>query len=395
VYKILILMIAGGGGHLASARAIAGALARYYGDQVSTSIVDVSKEHWLPPVNRMDDLYRWLSGDGVWLWKMLWWFGDRPWVTETGARILMPFFHLSLRRIFEAEKPDLVVGVHSFVNHIPLRVLRKTADTYVPFVTVITDMVAVHSTWCCPDVDYCMVSTAEARERAIGLGMPPDRVEVVGQPVALEFAANLGEKSIVRRRLELDRDRPCVLIVGGGDGVGPLYEIARAVATTVLNAQLIVVAGRNAELRQKLEQVTWEIPTQVYGFVDNMPELMCASDVLVTKAGPGTLAEAFIAGLPVIISGYIPGQEEDNVRYVLEHRAGAYATDPLEIADIVRRWFLPGDPVLEQVVANASALARPDAARVIARRLYAMLPPGPAFERGSGDLYAVEATMFQ
>ena len=101
--------------------------------------------------------------------------------------------------------------------------------------------------------------------------------------------------------------------------------------------------------------------------------------------------EYFIAGLPVIISSYIPGQEEDNVRYVLEHQAGAYATDPLEIADIVRNWFLPGDLVLEQVVANASALARPDAARVIARRLYAMLEPGSALERDSEDLYAVEA----
>jgi 1,2-diacylglycerol 3-beta-galactosyltransferase len=183
-----------------------------------------------------------------------------------------------------------------------------------------------------------------------------------------------------------------VLIVGGGDGVGPLYETARAIATTVPHAQLIVVAGRNAGLRQKLEDTTWEIPTRIYGFVDNMPELMCASDLLVTKAGPGTLAEAFIAGLPVIISSHIPGQEEDNVRYVLEHQAGAYAADPLEIADIVRKWLQPGDRALEQVVANASALARPDAAGVIARRLYALLQPEPAFERDSSDLYAVNAT---
>ena len=393
--KVLILMIAGGGGHLASAQAIAGALARFYGDQVSTSIVDVSKEHWLPPVNRMDDLYRWLSVDGVWLWKLLWWFGDRPWVTETGARILMPFFYQSLRRIFEAERPDLVVGVHSFVNHIPLRVLRRTTDKHIPFVTVITDMVAVHSTWCCPEVDDCMVSTEKARQRAIGFGIPPERVEVVGQPVALEFASNLGDKSDVRQRLELDHDRPCVLIVGGGDGVGPLYETARAIAATVPSAQLIVVAGRNAGLRVELERTLWEIPTRVYGFVDNMPELMCASDVLVTKAGPGTLAEAFIAGLPVIISSYIPGQEEDNVRYVLEQQAGAYATDPIEIASIVRKWLYPGDQLLEQVVANASALAKPGAAATIARRLYAILEPGAALEQRANDRYAAEVTLSQ
>ena len=324
--KVLILMIAGGGGHLASARAIAGALDHSFGHLVSTSIVDVSKEHWFPPVNRMDDIYRWLAGDGVWLWKLLWRSGDRPWVTVTGARVLAPFFYHSLRRIYEAEKPDLVVGVHSFVNHIPLRVLRRTADRHIPFVTVITDMVAVHSTWCCRQVDYCMVSTQEARQQAIEHGMPQERVEVVGQPVALEFASSLSEKTQVRRRLGLDHNRPCVLIVGGGDGVGPLYESARAVATTVPSAQLIVVAGRNAELRQKLERTTWEIPTHVYGFADNMPELMCASDLLVTKAGPGTLAEAFIAGLPVIISGYIPGQEEEGERCrLVEYRRAPMA----------------------------------------------------------------------
>jgi 1,2-diacylglycerol 3-beta-galactosyltransferase len=343
----------------------------------------------------MDDFYRWLVRDGVWLWKMLWRSEDRPWVTETGARILMPFFSHSLRQIYEAERPNLVVGVHSFVNHIPVRVLRRTTGDHIPFVTVITDMVAVHSAWCCPEVDYCLVPTQEARQRAIGFGMPQEQVEVVGQPVALEFAANLGEKSDVRRRLGLDHDRPGVLIVGGGDGVGPLYETARAIATTVPNAQLMVVAGRNAELRQKLESTTWEIPTRIDGFVENMPELMCASDLLVTKAGPGTLAEAFIAGLPVIISSYIPGQEEANVRYVLEHQAGAYATDPLEIAGIVRNWLQPGDPLLEQVVANASALARPDAAAVIARRLHAMLQPESAYEQSSSDLYAAEATLSQ
>jgi 1,2-diacylglycerol 3-beta-galactosyltransferase len=139
--------------------------------------------------------------------------------------------------------------------------------------------------------------------------------------------------------------------------------------------------------------VTWEIPTYVYGFVDNMPELMSASDLVVTKAGPGTLAEAFIAGLPVIISSYIPGQEGGNVRYVLDHEAGAYATDPLEIARIVREWLEPGSKSLEQVVANAAALARPHAALAIARELYSMIQREPPAGLRYGDLCMPEATL--
>jgi 1,2-diacylglycerol 3-beta-galactosyltransferase len=148
---------------------------------------------------------------------------------------------------------------------------------------------------------------------------------------------------------------------------------------------LAVVTGHNPALRRRLEGVVWEIPTRIYGFVDNMPELMSASDVLVTKAGPGTLAEAFIAGLPVIISSYIPGQEEGNVKYVLEQEAGAYATDPAEIARIVRGWLEPGNKDLERIVANASALARPDAALIIAQRLYALLHLGPGHGSGTSE----------
>ncbi len=155
--------------------------------------------------------------------------------------------------------------------------------------------------------------------------------------------------------------------------MGPVYETARAIASSVPSAQLIIVAGRNAALQQQLKTTTWEIPTQLYGFASNMPELMGVSDVLVTKAGPGTLSEAFIAGLPVIISGFIPGQEEGNVHYVLEHQAGAYAPDPAKIVSLVQEWLQPDDDTLSQMAANAAALARPQAATIIAQRLHHLL----------------------
>jgi 1,2-diacylglycerol 3-beta-galactosyltransferase len=155
--------------------------------------------------------------------------------------------------------------------------------------------------------------------------------------------------------------------------MGPVYETARAIASNVPNAQLIIVAGRNGALQQQLDATTWEIPTQTYGFATNIPELMGASDVLVTKAGPGTLSEAFIAGLPVIISGFIPGQEEGNVHYVLEHRAGAYAPDPAKIVSLIREWLQPSNDTLSQMAANAATLARPEAAMTIAQRLHHLL----------------------
>jgi 1,2-diacylglycerol 3-beta-galactosyltransferase len=370
--KVLILIISGGGGHSSAAKALAKAFARLYGHEVTTTIVDVSKEHWFRPINHLDDAFYWLTSDGVGVWKMLWNTDGKTGLFQTFSKALVPFFRGPLSRIYRTEAPDLVVAMHSLVNHIPLRVLRKTFKRHVPFATVVTDMVSVHSAWFCPDVDYCTVPTEPARRRALELGMPAGQVEVIGQPVDMDFAAQIGDKRDLRGKLGLKPDLPCVLLVGGGDGMGPLYETARALSRTP-GAQLIVVTGRNAALKQQLEQISWEIPTYIYGFADNMPELMAASDLLVTKAGSCTLAEAFIAGLPVIIYNYIPGQEEGNVQFVLEQQAGAYAPTPQEIAEIARSWLRPGNEAMSQIVANAAALARPRAIQEIAQRLHGLL----------------------
>jgi 1,2-diacylglycerol 3-beta-galactosyltransferase len=159
----------------------------------------------------------------------------------------------------------------------------------------------------------------------------------------------------------------------------------------VPDVQLAVVCGHNERLKRRLAATEWGVPARIDGFVDNMPELMFASDLIVTKAGPGTLAEAFIAGLPVIIFGYTPGQETANVDYVLEHRAGTFATEPSEIARIVGEWLQPDNREWERMVANAAGLARPDATLVIARQLYKMLHLGPALHPGTRDLKRLAA----
>jgi 1,2-diacylglycerol 3-beta-galactosyltransferase len=367
---ILILMSDTGGGHRASAEAIAEALVCLCGEKTKVRIVDAWKYHSPWPINQLvADTYPWLVSDGLWLWHAIWQTDNAMWSHRVFSGVVTPIVRRSLARLFYNEAPDLIVSVHPLLNHVSVRVLRKVLHTDIPFVTVVTDLVRAHPTWFCPHVDACLVPTQAVRERALRYGMPYQRVEVVGQPVGLKFAAGVGEKTYLRKTLGLELDRPTVLVAGGGEGMGPVYETTRAIAMHVSNAQLVIVAGRNAHLQQKLNATAWEIPTHVYGFVRNMPELMGASDVLVTKAGPGTISEAFIAGLPVIISSFVPGQEEGNVDYVLEHQAGAYAPDPQQIAKLIREWLQPGNETLQQMVRNATQLARPEASLEIARHL--------------------------
>ena len=160
--------------------------------------------------------------------------------------------------------------------------------------------------------------------------MPREKLRVVGLPVAARFCQPPGDRRRLRADLGWPEDRPVVLAVGGGEGMGPLFETARAVARSGLQAALAIVSGRNAALQRRLEQVEWEIPTWVYGFEQRMPEMMQAATILVTKAGPSTIAEAANAGLPLVLYSCLPGQEEGNVEYVVTGGLGRWAPGPAQ-----------------------------------------------------------------
>jgi len=108
-----------------------------------------------------------------------------------------------------------------------------------------------------------------------------------------------------------------------------------------------------------------------------MAEWLAAADLLITKAGPGALAEAACLGTPALITGYIRGQESGNVTWTVEHGAGIFEPDISRIAELVTDWFRPGDPALARMSAAASALAQPDAARQIAHAALGLLAPKP------------------
>jgi 1,2-diacylglycerol 3-beta-galactosyltransferase len=193
-------------------------------------------------------------------------------------------------------------------------------------------------------------------------------VQIVGLPVADRFCQPAGDRKQLRQRLGWPQDLPVALIVGGGEGMGPLEQNAEAIATSGLPLTLGIVAGRNQALKARLEARPWPIPTRVYGFVREMPDFMRASDFLVTKAGPGTISEAMIAGLPVILYSRLPGQEDGNVTYVVSEGAGVWAPRPAQVVDALRGW-LAAPAQYQQAVEACRRLARPQAAREIGRIL--------------------------
>ncbi len=368
--RVLILMSDTGGGHRAAAEAIRDALKQRHGDQISVELIDVFRAYTPFPFKYAPELYPWWIKNG----KLLWRVSYRMTNQRGQARLLMGSLGRTIRRgirrmLALEQDVDVIVCVHPIFSTPAMSVLRSQ-PTRPPFITVITDLVSTHAFWYERRVDRLLVPTQPAYDRGIKLGIRPEQMRVTGLPVHPRFAAGLIEKDEARAKLGWDPALPAILLIGGGEGMGPLYRIARRINRLNVHGQLAIVAGRNEKLRQRLQAQPWNQPTHIYPFVTNMPELMAAADVLVTKAGPGTISEACMAGLPMILSDAIPGQEEGNVSYVTSHQAGVYAPGPSRVAKAINEWLSRGPDFLREKAENAHNLAKPEAAWDIADEVW-------------------------
>lgn len=303
-------------------------------------------------------------------------------------------------------RADMVVSVHPLCQELPLKILNsldtngasRSEGRTTPFVTVVTDLGGAHPTWFNPGVDKCFVPSDVLKKAAMDRNVKESQIVQYGLPVRRgfwRFGADYADtpeeqdeeeeiegvhhKPTIRERLGL-KDMPTVLIVGGGDGMGGIVSQAQAVgerlqklaSSSSSSYQMVVVCGNNKSAQTELSppQTQWgsDIEVNVQGFVNNMDEFMRASDILITKAGPGTIAEAAICGLPCILSSFLPGQEEGNVPYVEDNGFGCYKGSPEGLAEAVEEWFASED-TLERMRDNALTAARPDATLDIARDL--------------------------
>jgi 1,2-diacylglycerol 3-beta-galactosyltransferase len=243
------------------------------------------------------------------------------------VRFCEPLYRERLRDLFVNYQPDIIVSVHPLLNHAALRARDDARMQRVPVVTVITDLGKVHESWLVSQADAVVVPAREVYARALSRGVPPSRLRLLGHPIHPKFDDVTGSKADLRVQLGLAAETPTVMLMAGGEGGGKLLSTALALARARLPIELVVVCGRNEHLEQKLGELASALPTpmHVLGFTDKIPEYFRAVDLLVTKAGPGTLAEANAAQLPVVVYDFVPGQERGNVDFVRHNGLGVIA----------------------------------------------------------------------
>jgi 1,2-diacylglycerol 3-beta-galactosyltransferase len=241
--------------------------------------------------------------------------------------------------------PDLVISVHGLLNAVPLRAMRA-AGCRAPFVSVVVDGGVPPVSWFTRHAALCCVADEDIRRLAIEAGMRADRVIATGLPIRRSFVqARETVETDARRVVGVDPDLPLVLVMGGGAGMGR--------------------AGGNERLRKRLAGTAWPLPVTVLGLTDRVADWMAAADVLLTKAGPGTIAEAACLGVPTLLTGFVPGQEEENVAWAERNGGAVFEPRPKRAAALVERWLRSPDE-LEALSARMREMGRPEASSVIA-----------------------------
>jgi processive 1,2-diacylglycerol beta-glucosyltransferase len=258
----------------------------------------------------------------------------------------------------EEFRPDAVLCTHFLPANV---LLAKRLG--VPVYVVVTDF-DVHRLWINPRASGYFVASDEVRVLLSRQGYPDDRIRVTGIPIHPVFS---------REKAPAAADRPSVLLMGGGFGMGPIVEALDRLLAIDLPFRLTVVAGKNEKLRKKLESAA-RGRAEILGFVSDIQDHMDRSDLIVTKAGGLTVSECLARGLPMVLFSPIPGQEECNADHLLEQGAAVKART-LDVLDFKVRGLLGNPARLGAMRKAAAAAARPLAGRDILQSVLDENPP--------------------
>mmetsp|Transcript_28794 Transcript_28794/g.44228 ORF Transcript_28794/g.44228 Transcript_28794/m.44228 type:complete len:570 (+) Transcript_28794:144-1853(+) len=502
-FHVLFLSSDTGGGHRASAESLAHQFQRLY-PGTTYDLVDVVTKDGVPPYNNAVAFYKHLSKNPA-QWKIVYTVSNTrafEMIADVHTRLMC---ERSMRKTIKSYEPDVVVSVHPLMTNVPSLACAKISQEtgkHLPMFTVVTDLGSAHAMWFANTVEKVFVGSEQLKELAKTRGKVPDeKLVLVGLPIRYDFsvqAEKLGNRMSVegkayqceiRKALGISSpDRKMILAMGGGEGVGSLSNIVDALYIELVergvDAAVMVVCGRNEELKEKLAERNWdqvllehrqqlksrdgafggivncgrntegpgciegsvvtshirrilssgaliqdedfattgeadlhienaarerktsiddndmrgslesqsiqettvdkeesafsdtilqnETPVNIdvisLGFVTQMAEYMVAADVLVTKAGPGTISEAAALSLPVMLTSFLPGQEEGNVDFVVQGNFGAFCSDqdPGGVAEGVVSW-LQDEKKLTELSEAAKANGSPSAAADIVR----------------------------
>lgn len=376
--KVLILSATSGAGHVRAAQAVERAFietgaAREVRHVDTLEYTNKLFRHlyskaYIDMVNRAPEMMGWLYDQF-----------DKPWKNE---RRRLAFDKLNTRpfvKMLREYQPEITVCTHFLPCEIISWLKAKKRLTSRQAI-VVTDF-DVHAMWLCHHYEHYFVAMDETRAHLETLGIAAQKITATGIPIDPIFSRRK-DKSEMRRKHSLAEDRVTILVSAGGFGVGPIEHLITSLTGLRHRAQIIVICGRNEELKKRAERTARAVPAnhpvtfKVMGFTTEMDELMAASDILLGKPGGLTTSEALASGLVFVIVNPIPGQEERNADHLLEEGAAIRCNNLPVLAYKIDR-LLDDEARFEAMKKNVSRMARPRAAFEIVETLIALKEKKP------------------
>jgi processive 1,2-diacylglycerol beta-glucosyltransferase len=360
---VLVLTASYGSGHNRVAETVAEALGRA---GATATVLDHFRDLVHPTFDRVSrSFYYGLLRRAPMAWGAAYWLGDQ---LSVSSPLLLGLNRVGMRKLaarLAADGYDHVVTVHP-TPAVALAELRARGYPVPAHTTVFTDFVA-HAQWMPGHVDrYCVPAEEIARDLT-ARGVPRDRVVVTGVPVGEEFRRPR-ERAAARLALGLSARLPVLLVMAGSvGGFGRLEDATRKLLEMEDPLQAVVVAGREQALETRLAALAAGSGgrVKVVGFVDHVRELMAAADLLVSKAGGLTVAEALAAELPILCWGSLPGQETRNERWAAMAGIGLVARSDAQLHRVIAA-ALRDPGLLRHMRDRIRLYRRPDAAETVA-----------------------------
>jgi processive 1,2-diacylglycerol beta-glucosyltransferase len=272
-----------------------------------------------------------------------------------------------LKKLFERLKPDVVVCTQAFPCGM-VAGFKKAYRVNLPLIAVLTDYVP-HSYWIYDAVDYYITPSEDVSLRLIKKGVPAQKVKSLGIPFDPKFNVLVDTNSIYLKH-KLSPGIPTILIMGGGQGLGPIKTIVKSLEKVNKDIQEIIVTGTNKKLYNSLKRKIkkYKKKITVFGYTQNINELMSIADIVVSKPGGVTTSEVLSLGKPMIIVKPLPGQEANNTAYLTQKEAALKVEEPDRI-NLVIEDLLKNPNKLKRISGSAKQISKPNASMDIARLL--------------------------
>jgi processive 1,2-diacylglycerol beta-glucosyltransferase len=299
------------------------------------------------------------------IWDYLY---DNPAVVKKIGRlkeIVHRFNSPKLKNLFDRFRPDVVVCTQAFPCGM-VADYKKTFGSELPLIAVLTDYVP-HSYWIYDKVNYYIVPSDEVGIRLLKKGISPTKIKAFGIPFDPAFNAPIDHDKILGN-LKLVAQVPNILIMGGGQGLGPIETIIKSLEKAKIDFQEIIITGTNKKLYKSLQRKIkkFKRTIRLFSYVNNINELMGISNIIITKPGGVTTAEALTKKIPMIIVKPIPGQETNNASYLVGRKAAVKTEKPASIHHIVEN-LLKNPGRLKQMSESAEDISKPNASLDIAK----------------------------